>query len=479
VVETVAGRVRGRSVHGVARFLGVPFAAPPVGPLRFAAPAPAVAWAGIRDATAPGPNAPQPTRAIPGIDLQPIIGRGWRRSGADPDDYLTVDVWTPDPGGAGLPVLVFVHGGAFIAGEPGSPTYDGTALARAGVVLVALTYRLGVEGFVAFGGGASNVGLRDPLAALTWVQHNVATFGGDPGRVTVFGESAGAMSIGCLLGSPLSRGLFGRAIVQSGGAEMVRSAGPSARFAAAVAGELGVAPDADAVRGFGFDRTLAAQETLSDPVRRGDLREPDGVDPGFGLGGFLPVIGDDVLPEHPLRAVAAGSAADVDVVVGSNSEEMNLYYVPTGVVDVVNDAQVRAVIGAVHPRPDELLAGADATPGQALTRVMNELVFHGPTRRLAQAHADGSSVGTGTGRTYAYDFGWRSPACGGRLGACHGLELPFVFDTLATATGPTGLLGPDGPPQALADRMRDAWVSFARGGVPGWPSGPDPHRIGA
>ena len=167
VVETVVGRVRGRSVHGVARFLGVPFAAPPVGPLRFAAPAPAVAWAGVRDATAPGPNAPQPTRAITGIDLQPIIGGGWRHSGADPDDYLTVDVWTPDPGRAGLPVLVFVHGGAFIAGEPGSPTYDGTALAHAGVVLVSVTYRLGVEGFVAFGGGASNVGLRDQLAALT------------------------------------------------------------------------------------------------------------------------------------------------------------------------------------------------------------------------------------------------------------------------------------------------------------------------
>jgi para-nitrobenzyl esterase len=479
-VRTVAGRVRGRSVDGVARFLGVPFAAPPVGPLRFAAPAPAARWEGVRDATAPGPNAPQPRRAIPGIDLTPIIGRGWRRSGADPDDYLTVDVWTPDPGGAGLPVLVFVHGGAFIAGEPGSPTYDGTALARSGVVLVAVTYRLGVEGFVAFDGGATNIGLRDQLAALTWVQHNVAAFGGDPGRVTVFGESAGAMSIGCLLGSPLSRGLFGRAVVQSGGAEMVRSAGPTARFAAAVAAELGVAPHAEAVRGLGFDRTLAAQETLSDPARRGDLREADGVDPGFGLGGFLPVLGDDVLPEHPLRAVAAGSAADVDLLVGSNSEEMNLYYVPTGVVDVVNAAQVRAMVGAVHPRPDELLAGADASPGQALTRVMNELVFHGPTRRLAHAHAEAAR----TARTHAYDFAWRSPACGGRLGACHGLELPFVFDTLDTATGPDGLLGPadtdaTAPPQALADRMRDAWVAFARDGDPGWPSGPDPHRIGA
>ena len=236
-------------------------------------------------------------------------------------------------------------------------------------------------------------------------------------------------------------------------------------------------PEAEAVRGLGYDVTLAAQNALSDPGRRGDLREPDGVDPGFGLGGFLPVIGDDVLPEHPLQAVACGSAADVDLVVGSNSEEMNLYYVPSGVADAVTDTQVRALLGAVHPRADELIAavtdGPGTTPGQALTRVMNDLVFQGPARRLARAHA-----GTGRGRTYAYDFAWRSPAFDGRLGACHGVELPFVFATLAAASGPNALLG-DEPPQALADRMRDAWVAFASSGDPGWPAGPTPHRIDA
>ena len=156
---------------------------------------------------------------------------------------------------------------------------------------------------------------------------------------------------------------------------------------------------------------------------------------------------------------------------------MNLYYVPTGVGDVVTAEQVHALLAAVHPRPDELLAGDDPTPGAALTRVMNDLVFQGPTRRLAEAHA-----GTGAGRTYLYDFAWRSSACGGRLGACHGLELPFVFSTLAAATGPEGMLG-DGGPQALADELCGAWTAFARSGDPGWPAyspdAPTPQRLDA
>ena len=460
-VSTSAGIVRGRSVDGVSRFLGVPFAAPPVGALRFAAPAPVRPWTGVRDATAPGPNAPQGSRAIPGIDLSPIIGNGWRAG----DDYLTLDVWTPDPAATGLPVMVFIHGGSLIAGEPGAPVYDGSALAHAGVVIVAVTYRLGVEGFLPLAGGATNIGLRDQLAALAWVQDNAAAFGGDPAAVTVFAESAGGLSLGCLLGSPLSRGLFRRAIVQSGGAEMVRSIPLAARFAARVAAELGVAPGAAALRELPVETTLAAQEAMSDPRRRGDLREPDGIDPGFGLGGFMPVVGDDVLPRPPLDAVASGSAADVDLVVGSNSEEMNLYYVPTGIADAVTMEQVRALLGAVHPRPEELLSDPAASPGDALTRAMNDLVFHGPARRLAQAHA-----GTGAGRTYAYDFAWRSSAYGGRLGACHGLELPFVFGTLSAATGgPEAMLG-EAPPQALADRMGLAWTEFARTGDPGWPA---------
>ncbi|MBN9735367.1 MULTISPECIES: carboxylesterase family protein [unclassified Pseudonocardia] len=456
VVRTTSGRVRGTRTGGVVRFRSVPYAAPPTGPLRYAAPAPVPGWDGVRDAGGgPGPNAPQPVRAIAGgLDMSPVIGTGWR-PGAD---FLTADVWTPDPAAGGLPVLVFVHGGAFVAGEASAPAYDGTALAADGVVLVSVNYRLGAEGFLPLDGGATNVGLRDQLAALAWVRDNVAAFGGDPGRVTVFGESAGAMSIGLLLASPQSAGLFRRAVVQSGGAEMARS-GPerAAPFAAALAAGLGAPASAEAFRGFPVEDVAAAQGRVDVPGGRGDLREADGRDPGFGITGFLPVLGDDVLPEDPLTALRAGAGADVDLVAGSNADEMNLYLVPTGALDALTEDQARTVVAAVAP--GATLSG-DGSPGERYSRLMTELVFAGPTRRLLDAH---------TGRRFGYLFGYRSTACGGRLGAAHATELPFVFGTLDRASGPSGLAG-DAPPAALSDRMRASWVRFAADGDPGWPA---------
>jgi para-nitrobenzyl esterase len=446
--RTTSGRVSGLEKDGVHRFLGVPYAAPPV---RFAAPEPAPRWDGVRDATSPGPNAPQPHRGIPNLDLSPILGHGWRPG----EDYLTVDVWTP--GGAGLPVMVFLHGGAFLAGEPGAPVYDGTAFARAGVVLVSVTYRLGAEGFLPLPGGATNIGLRDQLAALAWVRENAAAFGGDPGAVTVFGESAGAMSIGALLGSPLAAGLFDRAIVQSGGAEVVHGLGLLQAFASRFTTELGV-DDAAAVRERSITDAIGALDVVSAPGRRGDLREPDGVDPGFGVGVLAPVIGDDVLPDAPLAAIGAGSSAGVDLLAGANDEEMNLYLVPSGAMDAMGEDQVRAALAAVHPDADRLLAQASGSPGERYAGVVTDLLFRDPARRLVGAHR---------GRGHRYEFGWRSPAFGGRLGACHGLELPFVFGTLDAASGPDALAGED-PPRELAAEMQAAWTAFARTGDPGW-----------
>jgi para-nitrobenzyl esterase len=447
--RTTSGRVRGLEKDGVHRFLGVPYAAPPV---RFAAPEPAPRWDGVRETDRPGPNAPQPQRGIPGFDLSPILGQGWRPG----EDYLTVDVWTP--GGDGLPVMVFLHGGAFLAGEPGAPVYDGTALARAGVVLVSVTYRLGAEGFLPLPGGATNIGLRDQLAALAWVRENAAAFGGDPGTVTVFGESAGAMSIGALLGSPLAAGLFDRAIVQSGGAEVVHSLPVLQEFAARFTAELGVEGSAAAVAERPIVDAIAALDAVSAPVRRGDLREPDGVDPGFGVGVLAPVTGDDVLPTAPLAAVGAGAGAEVDLLAGANDEEMNLYLVPTGALDAMGEDQAHEALATVHPDAAGLLALASGSPGERYASVVTELLFRGPARRLVEAHR---------GRGRSYEFGWRSPAFGGRLGACHGLELPFVFGTLDTATGPAALVGED-PPAELSREMLAAWTAFARTGDPGW-----------
>ncbi len=209
---TASGTVRGQVSNGVATFLGVPYAAAPTGELRFAAPQPAVPWDGVRDALTLGPSAPQHgAKTFAGIDMFPITGSEWRRG----DEYLTLNVWAPVDA-TDCPVMVYIHGGGLMLGTKDAAVYDGRHFARDGVVTVALNYRLGVEGFVAISGAPTNLGLRDMLAALQWVQTNIATFGGNPQRVTVFGESGGGIAVACLVTSPLAAGLFTKAIVQSG-----------------------------------------------------------------------------------------------------------------------------------------------------------------------------------------------------------------------------------------------------------------------
>ena len=233
--------MRGRYERGVATFKGIPFAAPPVGQWRFAAPVPPQPWDGVREASAFSPTPPQvdlSSQRMPGLDLRPIVGESWRKG----DDYLTLNVWTPDPGAQELPVMVFIYGGAFVAGASSTPLYDGTRFARDGVVLVSFNYRLGVEGFLPLNGGETNVGLRDQIAALTWVQDNIAAFGGDPNTVTIFGESSGALSVDTLLAVPSATGLFRRAISQSGGAQHTVSIEQATRVAVRLGEILGITP---------------------------------------------------------------------------------------------------------------------------------------------------------------------------------------------------------------------------------------------
>lgn len=459
---TTAGRIQGEQADGVTRFLGVPYAAAPVGALRFAAPVAAQVWDGVRDATRPGPTAPQPPyQPVPGLDVIDLAGEGWRRG----EEYLIANVWSPDPGASGLPVMVFVHGGGYAAGAGLVPACDGTSFARNGIVLVSINYRLGTEGFLQLKGGATNVGLRDQIAALEWVRDNAAAFGGDPGNVTLFGESAGAASIGCLLASPLAAGLFKRAILSSGHPEMVRAPTQAQALADGVAAALGVPATAEAFRGKTSEELIAVHSAGYGV----DLRDEHGVEPFGGILPYTPVTGDDVLPEHPAVAIRNGAGSDVALIVGTSREEFNLTTVPNGAIDTIDDDQAVTALSAIRPNSAEILelyglGTAGTTGGQALTMAQTDLTFRLPARRLAAAHQ---------GRTHFYELGWRSPALGGRLGACHSLIVPFMFNTLPTVTGPDRMAGPN-PPQELADRIHQTWIDFATTGDADWPPyGPD------
>ncbi|MFJ2810897.1 carboxylesterase/lipase family protein [Kitasatospora sp. NPDC087271] len=457
VVETPAGAVRGVRDESGERFRALPYAAAPVGAGRFAAPVPHPGWPGVRDGGRPSPTAPQPARDFGRLDMSPYFGPGW----VPGEEYLTVDVHTPAADGGGRPVMVFVHGGGFVTGSNRAALYGGGAFARNGVVLVTVNYRLGVPGFLELAGAPANRGLLDVLAALRWVRGSVAAFGGDPGNVTVFGQSAGATLVGALLATPAAAGLFRRAIVQSGNGCGAFTPEQAQRVTAAVAASLGVEPTVEAFALVPDERFVAVLPALAGL----DLRTGTASDPLAGLSPF-----SLVLPAQPADALADGPAADVDLLIGTNTEEGHLYVVPQGGLESTTDADVLAVAARVHADPAAALAAhraarPGATPGELRSAVLGRALFEAGTARLAQAHARISG-----GRTHRYSFGYRSTALGGRLGAAHTVELPFVFDVADEPWlhGDTGLLGPEAAPAGLAARVHGAWVAFAGTGDPGW-----------
>jgi para-nitrobenzyl esterase len=453
VVTTVYGKVRGQESGGVASFKGIPYAAPPFGPNRMRPPVRPQAWDGDRDATAYGPTAPKPPYPPPydGLLPEPVIAG---------DDCLNLNVWTPDPGGAGLPVMVWIHGGAFVNGSGAVADYAGDRFARDGVVCVTINYRLGCDGFLLLDDATPNRGLLDQIAALEWVQENIAAFGGDPGNVTIFGESAGAMSVTTLLSMPRAAGLFRRAIPQSGAGHHVLPPETARVVTAELARRLGVAPSLEEVAAVPVDRLVDAQRQLSADI----VLNPD---PGRwrevstnGMA-FEPVVDGEILPVRPIDGIAGGAGRGVDVLVGTNRDEHRLFLVPTGVADVIDDASLALVAGGFGLDAAGLAlyrAGAP-TAGDALAGVMTDWFFRIPAIRLAEQHH---------GEVHMYEFAWPTPVLGGRLGACHALEIGFVFDTL-DAEGSDALYG-SAPPAELAATMHRAWVDFARSGQPGWPA---------
>nr|WP_268844430.1 carboxylesterase family protein [Streptoalloteichus hindustanus] len=455
-MTTTEGDVRGSVVGNARRFLAIPYAAAPQGPGRFAAPKPHAPWAGVRDATRPGPSAPQATRdGFGALDMAPFFGPGWVRG----DDYLTVNVWAPRDAGD-CPVMVFVHGGGFVSGSNLSPLYDGDAFARDGVVLVTLNYRLGVAGFLDLPGAPRNRGVLDVIAALGWVRRNIAAFGGDPDNVTLFGQSAGATVVGAILATPEARGLFHRAITQSGNGFGAILPDEAARVTRAAATALGVAPTAAGFAAVPDDRLVRLVPELGGLDPRAERSAP-----AIRLTPCGPVL-DQQPAESPL--------ADVDLLVGTNAEEGNLYLAPQGNLTTSTAEDVRETAARAHPDPDRLVAAyraqrPGAGHGELRSAILGDAVFGVGSRRLAEAH----------GAAHVYEFTWRSSAVDGQLGAAHAVELPFVFDCLdlPALRGPHALLGPAEPPASLAREMHTAWVSFARSGNPGWPRFREGRRV--
>jgi len=341
------GVAEGLDEGAVRVFLSLPYAAPLTPERRFRAPAPPENWSGIRDATKPGSAAPQnPPETIEGIDIEPLMGKP---TPVEPD-YLTLNVFAPSGAGAKRPVMVFIHGGSFVAGSKDAPIYDGRAFARDGVVCVVINYRLGIEGFAPLEGVPTNLGLRDMIAALEWVQSNIHAFDGDAGNVTAFGESGGAFCISALMTSPLCEGLFHHAICQSGHPHVTRDRKVMERVTKRLAQRLRVPPTREGFLSVSIERMLQAQAWVMKPSFFLDLRDDQGRDPSYGITRFLPVHGDDVLPTPAFEAWSQGAGRDIDLLIGATSEEANLFLVPGGGRDKVNAFVAKLFVGRALPR---------------------------------------------------------------------------------------------------------------------------------
>jgi para-nitrobenzyl esterase len=455
IVETRTGKVRGELRPGpepglppVAIWKGIPYAEPPVGPLRFAPPRPARPWAGVRDATRFGPVATQSrdpaVSMMSGVTDKIISG----------EDCLTLNVFSPAAEGGKRPVVVWIHGGAFIMGSGSTPLYHGSSFAsRHDLVVVSLNYRLGLLGFLYLGDLApgrdeGNYALLDQVAALTWVRDNIAAFGGDPDRVTIMGESAGAFSIGALLVMPAAQGLFHQAILQSGASGLSPPTRDDAtRIARGVLDTLGVG--VDALADVPADHLLRVQQELS---------------VSHGLAAFAPYVDGTTIPDVPIEIVRAGRAAAVPLLLGSNRDEWALFEVFLGDRTIEPfKAPLRERLGA------ELLDRMLEVYEGNWTTLVGEVAFRIPMIRLAEAHADRE-------RVFMYRFDWASRALGGRLGAAHALELPFVWNRLELPLSQV-LLGEDAlTAQPLATAMHATWAAFIRtgdpngAGLPAWPA---------
>jgi para-nitrobenzyl esterase len=459
VVETTEGPVRGISAQGIASWKGIPFARPPVGPLRFRPPERHERWRGVQEATAFGPAAPQ--NPSPAMEIL-----GAERLATD-EDCLTLNVWSPTADGKPRAVLVWIHGGAFQIGSGSQHWYDGQRLASRGdIVVVTLNYRLGALGFLFLDDagappGSGNLGLLDQIAALEWVRDNIERFGGDLSKVTVFGESAGAMSVATLLGTPRARGLFVQAIAQSGAASHVHSAASAAKLTRAFMDTAGVRSADELSR-------LSTKDLLA--IQGQTVMRPEVMSKAIsGQLPFQPVVDGSVLRQAPLDTVAEGGAAGVPLVLGTTQEEMRLFGLMDPGLASLDEAhllaRVRKIVGAADSgdlvaayRTGREQRGEPTHPAELWQAIATDNVFRVPATRLAEAQLPHAPV-------WMYRFTWRTPLLGGRLRSCHALDVPFVWGAISDPAS-KAFVG-DGPRvEALSASMQDAWTGFAREGEP-------------
>ncbi|MBI4768006.1 MAG: carboxylesterase/lipase family protein [Deltaproteobacteria bacterium] len=462
VVETSNGKVRGYNRRGIIKFKGIPYAAPPVGSLRFSSPVPLTPWTGVRDALEYSPIASQAPS-----NLELMFGGQRVQSEAE---CLTLNIWTPGIDSSKRPVLFFIHGGAFVTGTGAS--LDGSRLAlRGDVVVVSINYRLGVLGFLYLpdeSEASSNVGLLDMASALSFVKENIARFGGDPDQVAIFGESAGGFAVAALLAMPSAKGLFHRAILQSGVAHPLGMNPEAAvRVHEKLIKHLGIPKgDLKALRRISVEEIIKAQTAIM-PVSGGFTE-----DRPLRLG---PVVDHQVLPEHPLAAIRKGYAREIAVFAGSNLDETKLWTLlnpeseKIEIGDLERGAKAIVTMAGKNDRWRERLLEIyrrnKKTPRDIMDAITTDYTFRIPSIRLAEAQSLHQK------NTFMYLFTWPSPFKGGKYGAMHALELGFVFGVLLAVE--VGIFPKkDTETEILSEAMMDTWIAFARTGNPNNPALP-------
>jgi para-nitrobenzyl esterase len=448
IVETTYGKVKGLKQGAITVWKGIPFAHPPIAHHRFLPPQTLPPWSGILDATQFGPASLQTARFGSGSAID-------RPSTSE--DCLSLNIWSPGAGQQKRPVMVYLHGGGFVFGSGSEALYDGTCFAtQHDIVVVTCNYRLGLLGFLYLGDLAGetyaqgNAALLDQIAALQWVHDNIVAFGGDPDQVAIMGESAGAMSIGNLLAMPAARGLFQRAILESGASSSILLTREQATgITRAVLKKL----DLQAAH------VLALAEAPSETL----LTVQDEVDREWsGLEAFAPVIDEVTLPKHPLDLIAEGASQPVPLLLGSNRDEWRLFTVLLGGDMEEMMASLSRTFGAAteHVRAIYTKGRADKAPDLAWIDMQGDRVFRIPAIRQAEAQVrQGAPV-------WMYRFDWVSPALGEQLGACHGLEMPFVWNRLDNPLARFMLGDASAQTQSLCNRIHAAWAKFIRTGNP-------------